>query len=377
MQKKVNFAKINVIIFIGFIAALVLAGILIPNREFSERENRVLAKSPKFSFSALFSGQFMTDYEKYVSDQFAMRDSWITLKAASEVSLGKTENNSVYFAKYGMLIERFKPSDTTIVDSNLRSLGKLSENMKELDIPVYFALIPGAVSVWSDLLPDNAPNDDQSRLITDADVIAGGYAQVIDVRSVLNEHKDEQIFYRTDHHWTGLGAYYGYAATVKAMGLTPAPKYEPVLISGSFYGTTYSTSGAGWVKPDEMFAYVPIFSVAALDYNTGKAVPSFLYNPEALSKKDKYAYFLGGNSPQRRIITGLENGGKLLILRDSYMDIELPYLLPHFEEIHLIDLRYFKKSIKEYAAENGIDSVLVSYSVKEFAEDKNLFLMEY
>ena len=93
-----------------------------------------------------------------------------------------------------------------------------------------------------------------------------------------------------------------------------------------------------------------------------------------LDEKDKYAFFMGGNQPLAVIKTGNESP-KLLLVRDSYADSEVPFLTPYFSEIHMADLRYYREGLVDYIAENGIDVAVISYSLRNFATDANLHFL--
>lgn len=368
-------AIIQTSIFLIFIFAFFILNLLLPDREFSERENRYLAQIPDFSLNELFFGKFTSNFESYTTDQFAFRDAWTTLKARSELTIGKKENNGVYLCDGDVLIERYESPDMEKMDTNIDAINKLVQNV---DIPVYFALIPGAADIWSHKLPNNAPNDSQKELV---DMV---YSQVsantVDVWSVLNEHRDEYIYYRTDHHWTSLGAYYGYTALMTAMGLdyNHLSSYSPRTVTESFYGTVYSTSGISWVKPDSIDIFVESYEdLEIINYPSGSPVDGTLYNESFLDKKDKYAMFLGGNTPLLQIDTGNDDAPSLLIVRDSYIDSQIPFILDSFSEIHIIDLRYYKPSLKNYIDENAIDNVLVCYSVNNFSTDSYIFQLGY
>ena len=100
-----------------------------------------------------------------------------------------------------------------------------------------------------------------------------------------------------------------------------------------------------------------------------------LYVEEKLAVKDKYSMFLGGNQPLCVIRNENADGGRLLVIRDSYSDSLAPFLALNYSEVHLFDLRYNRTPISAYAAENGIDEVLVLYSAANFTTDTNLPLM--
>ena len=372
---------VQVLLFLVFIGGFFLLNLILPSREFSPTENRQLQQAPKFTLDDLFSGEFTSKFEKYTTDQFAFRDTWIMLKAGSELALGKKENNKVYLCdrSYGnadtLLVERFDaPADSTI-QSNVNALNQLVE---KTGVPVYFALIPGAGEIWKDCLPANAPMDSQKEVIDKAYALSE--AVNVDMYGALNEHREEYIFYRTDHHWTTRGAYYGYTALADAMGF-PArdiSSYDVETVSTDFCGTIYSSSGFFWVEPDYIQRWVEQGeNVSITNYPEGKPVMGTLYDDSYLDKKDKYSSFMGGNTPLIQIDTGVEGKPKLLIVRDSYMDSEIPFLLEDFSEIHVLDLRYYKAGLSAYVQQYGIDEILVCYSVYNFSTDTNIFLLGY
>ena len=363
-------------LFCAFIGLFLVANAATPSREFSEMENRNLEQMPKLSVDSLLSGQFMKDFETYTTDQFVGRDGWIALKSTTERLLGKKENNNVYFCDQDTLITRFDQPDAAKVTENLNYVSTFAENA---GIPVTFSLIPTQACIWADRLPDGAPNASQTGLLDQAKAAVPG-ATWADLYSPLWEHKDESIFYRTDHHWTSLGAYYGYTGLADALGYTPVPldAYTETVRSTEFYGTVFSSSGVRWVSPDTISTYVPDTGITVTSYtydSTGNQVevPRSLYDTSFLSVKDKYSMFLGGNQSLGVVKTPNTDKPKLLIIRDSYADSLVPFLTPHFSEIHLIDLRYYKLSIADYIQQNGIDQALVLYSIPNFCTDTNLF----
>lgn len=369
MNKKALLAQ--TLTFLIFIGAFFVINLLTPDRGFSEQENRQLQTRPEFSVSSLLSGSYPAKFEDYITDQFPFRDGWITLKARTELASGKMSNNGVYICEGEKLIEGYTSPEREELDFSLDGVARLCENT---DAEVYFALIPSASEIYRDLLPEGAPNDSQ------ADVISYAYestpAKSIDIASALEQHSGEDIFYRTDHHWTTLGAYYGYRAIAEAMGMEPVPlgSYTPETVTDSFYGTVYSSSGFTWVAPDSITRYVTGEGITITNYPHGSAEKGVLYDESFLEKKDKYSYFYGGNTPLLEIETG-NDGPRLLILRDSYTDSMSPFLFEHFSEISILDLRYYKTSLKAYMDEMDFDKVLVCYSVPNFSTDLNIFLM--
>lgn len=373
-----------IVLFCLFLGGFGGALLLTPDQEFSELENRYLTQftpprlgklepGPNFGKGGnVLNGEFMQKFESYVTDQFPLRDAFVGLKASTERAIGKQENNGVFFGKEDTLLNRLETPDQELVDRNLTAVDDFSQHA---GVPVYFGLIPSSAAIWSDRLPANAPTADQKALI---EQLLGGTAAIpVDCWSPLWEHRGEDVYYRTDHHWTTLGAYYGYAALMETMGMEAVPleQYAPTVVSDQFYGTTFSTSGVRWVAPDVITAYVPEDGITVESNFNGTMEPGRLYAPEYLEKKDKYSYFLGGNQPLCILRTEHTDAPKVLIVRDSYTDSLAPFLTANFSEIHLVDLRYNKTSLRSYIQENDIDCAVVLYSLSNFVTDSNLFLL--
>lgn len=364
----------------GFGIALILS----PSRDFSDQENRFLAQFKAPTLDTLRSGKFMESFEDYVTDQFPLRDQWIQLKAYSERALGKQENNKVYFGTDGQtLFAQFQVPSEEELEQKAGYVNKLGAN---LDVPVYFSLVPDKSFVLADLLPANAPNVDDGSTIEQAMGLCGDGVTFVDLRTMLTEERN--AFYRTDHHWTTMGARLAFQRLMSGMDLARPIAAEDLnglsyqglsytQVSDSFYGTTYSSSGAAWVEPDSIYHVIPEGGtkgrVTVDRYPEGVAIPGGLYYPEKLEVKDKYAYFLGGNQPLCVIKNPDAENGRLLVIRDSYADCLAPFLSEAFQEVHLFDLRYNNTSLKKYVADNGIDQVLVLYSAANFSTDQNLF----
>ena len=369
-MKQHNFNLFLTVLFCLFIGGIFLGSMILPDKTFSPVENRNLAQAPNVSWENITSGKFMEDTEDYVNDQIIGRDFWVALKAWSERLSGKQENNGVYFAKEDTLISRVDTPEQELLDENIGYVNALVDNV---DVPVYFGIIPSAAEIWADRLPAGAPTADEQAIIDR--LYNAVQTHTVDLSSVLAAHHGEELYYRTDHHWTSLGAYYGYAALMDAMGLEAAPldESQKVTVSEDFYGTLYSSSGVRWLPPDHIDRYISDEGVTVTAYPDGTPQPGSLYVDSFLSEKDKYSSFLGGNKPLCVIETEHTGAPKVLVIRDSYADSLVPFLTAHYSEIHLIDPRYYHLSVKDYVEQNGIDQALVLYSVPNFVTDQNLF----
>lgn len=371
MTKK--FSVFLTALFCAFIAGVCVISLALPDRDFSPLENRNLQKPPKLSLETLSSGKFMEDAEKYVSDHIVGRDLWVAMKAWSERLSGKEENNGVYFGKQDTLIKRVDAPDPAELD---KKMGYVDELVGNVSVPVYFGLIPSAAEIWRGRLPAGAPTADEKAIIDRLYFSTG--ASTVDLYGALEARSAGDIYYRTDHHWTSLGAFYGANAIFEAMGLEPLDLsgYQKTTVTNQFYGTLFSSSGVRWLPPDRIDAYVPDEGIRVTTYFDGSPEEGSLYVDEQLEVKDKYAYFLGGNQPLCVIESEkAPDGPKVLIVRDSYSDSLAPFLTERFSEIHLFDLRYNLNSVSKYAEENHIDTVLVLYSFANFISDDRLALL--
>ncbi len=364
-------------LFCLFIFGFGAAHFILPDREFSEQENKNLTLFRAPTWETVRSGEFMEKFEKYYNDQFPLRDQWVQMKAYSERALGKQENNKVYFDRIEggqTLFAHFTKISDEDLATRVGFVNKLGEN---LDVPVYFSLVPDKSWAWADYLPDYAPNVDDGSTIEKAQELCRGNVKYIDLRGTLGGEGD--AFYRTDHHWTTMGAMRACFDLIRDIsgGNSGDWYHEPELRSDQFYGTTWSAAGAAWVRPDSIYTMIPEGGtrghITVDRYPEGEPIPGGLYYPEKLEVKDKYAYFLGGNQPLCVIKNPDAANGKLLVVRDSYSDCLAPFLAEEFREVHLYDLRYNNVSLKKYVAENGVDQVLVLYSANNFNTDKNLF----
>ena len=363
---KVLTKYLSIILFAVFLAAFLIAHLVLPDREFSSLENRNLAQMPTFTVAGLLDGSYTADLETYIADQFPLRDGFMSLKAACERLWGRQENNGVYLGD-DRLLEKVDEIDQTQLSANLAALNRLKT---AANVPIWLMPVPTAAWLHADELPAGAPTADQDALL--GQLRGGSLNGVIDLREVFAAHKDEGLYYRTDHHWTSRGAYYGAAAFLERLGREVPALDEASVLSDDFNGTLFSSSGYRHITPDTIESYVDGAGVTVETWRSGEAELIDLYDESYLAEKDKYSAFLGGNTPLSIVRTGVEDGGKLLIVRDSYADSFVPFLTESYSEIHLFDARYYKMPLSQYIAENAIDEVLVLYSLPDLCTDVNL-----
>ena len=373
---KINSRRAAALMFLVLLLGISGINLVIKDRSFSERENRVLEQRPDVTLAGIESGRFMNQYESYKADQFAGRDFWVSLKTDVEYLLGKRESNGIFKGRNKYLLEDIAISKDDELKRNLEAIRNFHEEYP--DIPTYMMLVPNAANILSDKLPLLAVTEDQNAQFADIRQRLGDSITWIDSEKVLKKHSDEKIYYHTDHHWTTLGAYYAYQnlADVMELDASQAPKWKPYAVTKEFNGTLSASSGyeAGYGEPIYIYSAKKIKDnpQVVVNYVDEQEKKATLYDSSKLEGKDKYALFLGGNTGIIDIRTDADTTDRLLLLKDSYANCLIPFLTAHYREIIVIDPRYYYGDIHEVVEENKITSILYLYNGNTFVEDNSI-----
>lgn len=365
--------KIFVSIFALFLAIISIGTLVAPKKDFSDNENRMLAAFPEVNGKAIVDGKFTAGISDYFTDHILFRDGWVTLKTIAEKLMGKHNSGSIFAAKNGMLIQEFSDKDLEKSIKVLESISLFDTMMKDkFNMHVKIIISPTATQIYKEELHKDCYTADSSEFFIKANEIDG----FIDLNAVLNAHKDENIFYRTDRHWSHLGAHYAYVEYCNNIGLTAnsLDEFKIECVAEEFFGTTYSRYGLFDGKnPDKL----ETVSYDLLKHTTatvkGETHTSIFY-PEKLQSKDKYLYFLGGNNGKTEVNTGLNTGRNLLLFKDSYANAVLPYLCFHFDNIIVIDMRYYPQSVFDLVEEYSITDTLLVYNINSLSESQAALL---
>ena len=372
-----NIITLFCILIFGF----TIATLVKPDEMYSESENRTLAQMPGISLETVLNGEFESDYETYLTDQFFARDGWIGMKTAVERAMQRSESKDIYFADDDYLIEKHTDSFTTnMAESNIQTLAKFIEQYREAfgEEHMSVMVVPNAVEVLADKLPAFAATYDEASYLNQ---IKAALPEGIwyDTQAVLEEHADEVIYYRTDHHWTTLAAFYVYQAWAEQQGFT-VPMQEDYTIETAtteFEGTIQSKLGIDTQK-DTIEIYHPVEDIFYEVWKNDAAEPEYsMYDYTALNTKSKYDIFFGGNYAKVKIKTRENNGRKILVVKDSYAHCFVPFLIGEYEEITMLDIRYYNQKISELIAQEGYTDLLFLYNVSGFAEDTAIARLVY
>ncbi|WP_347561510.1 DHHW family protein [Clostridium senegalense] len=381
LNKNNKLLKIIVaIMFIVFFTSIVALNIITPNKDFSELENRVLQKKPKFSIESLLEGKFTKKYEEYISDQFAFRDFWVELKSKCDKFIGKKESNDVYLGKDDYLLEKFKAPSQEEVDNRVNAINNFDNQSKELK--KYIVLAPTAVDILKDKLPHYVVEPSEKTYLDKFKDGLNEDINFVDVYEKLNSKKDEYIYYKTDHHWTTDGAFYAYEELAKSMNLSLADKdnFDKVEVNNEFLGSLYSKGNFRDVSSDSINLYKyknNIEEDIKIEYPLEEKESNSMYAMDNLKKKDKYTVFLDGNHPLVKISTKANSDRKLLIVKDSYANSFVPFLINDFSEIYMVDLRYYTEDLSKLIEKNEIDEMLMLYNANTFFQDTSIKTIKY
>ena len=392
------------VLFALFISVFFLVDVFNSDRAFSEFENTSLAQKPAFSWSSFVDGSFGSKYVKYINEQFLGRDNWISMKAVADMGLGRIESHGVTYGDDHYLMEKLEivedqnyPANagTNIVKQTAldRSNGMVSSFLQMYDQPITFSLVPNSYAILEDEVPTGFPGADQqayTQQIYQTLREVDDQLEIVDFSDALSQHKDEYIYYRTDHHWTTLGAYYAYVAYCEQKGLTPVSleELEENKVE-DFYGTFYSKAKRPsqpadtitWYDVDvDEFAFVANLQQDKQLAQLGEVVQEDglellrvdgMMDQRKFEVRDKYAAFMWGNSGYVKIKSSHNlnhqegKTSRLLLFKDSYANSMIPYLTYNYDEIIVVDLRYMAKSTKELMQEE-FDDIFVMYNFSTY-----------
>lgn len=267
-------------------------------------------------------------------------------------------------------------------DRYIASLSGFADRMAEKGVRVISAPAPTAVGVMieEEYLPMlNCASQKQMQ-----DYLHEGMSdnvRKVDVFSNMVQHNGEYLYFRTDHHWTALGAYYAYEALCNALELTPTPlenfeEWDQGAFAGSLYGRVRYPNA---LREDQLVAYVPPADITMTVYwknpNHGQQKP-VIGDYTKMSKGSRYSAFLSGES----ILTVLENndmadGPSCIVVKDSFGNCYVPYLTEHYKTIYAVDYRIYRAMTLEAMVDKyGIDDVIFApYMIATQATDGNDF----
>ncbi len=415
----INMSRLFIALWLA-VAVIALIPALRPS--YSEVEKRELKKFPEFSFKSLASGDYFDNISLWFSDTFPFRDRLVSLNtkvenafginkvqlrgnveqgdeipditqsssdtdtASSEVpaqsdSASKTEEPSKPQTPQGPYVEKL--GAMLIVDNaayeyynfnqatadNYSAIINRAAQILDGTSDVYDMVVPTSMAIT---LPESysgsTNSSDQKKAIEYMYSLMNSNVKKVDVYSTLLNHKNDYIYFRTDHHWTSLAAYYSYRELMGVKGATPAgltafKEYRFDGFLGSFYAESGQNASLG-NTPDYVLAYEPTQLQYIHTYTkTGETDYHIVSDGNKLSAANKYLSFVCGDHPYG-IMTNpdITDGSSCLVIKESFGNAMVAFLTQNYQNVYVVDYRYinqvFPSTIKQFVDERGIQDVI-------------------
>ena len=379
----------SIALVVSFVLLLNLTAIafwLVPDKTFSARENRALQTLPRFDTERLLSGDLSNAYNDYFADQIVARNLLLTLKGSLELLSGKGENNGILLGRDGQLAKRLfstaradrdAAEDSDVIDTEhlKQAAAGINRATENLDIPfaVFLTGRTADVAASAFLYPTNGSDKMLATLRENVNRDVS-YLDLVPTYRTRYE-SGEYVYYRTDHHWTTLGAYYAYCDILKAFGMEndiiPAENFAKETVSTNFWGTFAAKSGFHFVKPDSVELWLLGNEDDFLVTADGRTLDDGFYNRAHLSGNDKYSVFLDGTHD---VVTITKKDGQnrptLAIFKDSFANSVAPFLAQHFDLVlyNLSSPRTDYTDVTAYSRACQADFALVLYTLGNVIE---------
>jgi hypothetical protein len=396
------------LIYIALFCALLSAGgvlfFVFPKNEVSEVEKRALADKPEFSKAGFWSGDFMVDIDNYVGDHFPFREQLVDFSFKLKRARGiQNEKEAFYEAEQPVAQEEekkeleqlkkdtataLKPNEDFVEEKVEKNKGVLIYNGRALQIfggsegtakayaeaiNAYHKELEGIVNIWVTVVPsagefymprkyEHLKGKEKANIQIIYSHLAEG-VNAVDAYSVLADHQDEYLYFRTDHHWTGLAAYYAYSAWCKKARKKPVPlsdmehKEIPKFLGSLYHLTTDPRLAENadtvhyWKVPGEHS------TIKFIKTSQFKEVPASLW-AEMARGANSYSVFLGADWPLMVCKTPLNNGRRAIVIKNSYGNPYSTYFSAHFETLLILDYRYCERGITSLIKEYGITDLI-------------------
>lgn len=370
------------IVFVLFIFSMGIAFLFTPKKAYSTSEKRYLASFPKLTADTFLSGDFGTDFEKYLSDHMTGRNFFVGLNAYANLVQGLNGVSGKYLCSDGYIINQPLNASDNRLDENTEIIKNFAASV---DVPVTMTLVPSTGYIMSGKLPANhLPYKDDVYFSEIENYFKDSKVDFVNLLNPFEEYaaSGDELYYKTDHHWTSLGAYRAYNLICQSLGFEATPEEQfAVETYGDFYGTTYSGSAFWFTAPDDIELWVNPENTEeniTVEITEGQKTTQShsLFYKEHLSEDDKYPVYLDGNQPFVRITNTNAPEGKLIVVKDSFAHCLVPFLADNYSEIVMVDMRYYKGSISELIKTEEADRVLITYGIDNLATDTDLLWLK-
>lgn len=327
------------------------------DQDYSEIENRPLQTKPPFEMTSYLNGDYQNQVQQYINDQMLGKNQLVRDASQLENILLRGKKENVYISQKKRLLQEVEFPQYDHLDE-----------LNQIERPITLMIVPTPIAFYEEecFLPSSA--------ISQVDILNAYKDQLnsriryINMVDVLKPHKDEAIYFKTDHHWTSLGAKYGAEAFLNKT----FDAVETYLVRESFYGSL--ARQIGYTKTtDEMVISEPQHLTPYIVENVEtKKISTSIYDLSKIESADPYTIYFGGNYPCLKITTKKKNKKSLMVIKDSYANVLMPYLINEYEQIIMLDPRYSEYKISDFK----VDEILVCMNENLYFNQEKLFLFE-
>ena len=341
--------------------------------DFSLNENRELVSFPEFSVTALTDGTYGKQLNQYITDHFFGREKWVSVQADINSYMGEKIMNGVYMDSKGLLDAEV--SSRKISRKNIEAVNKFFGNYIGT---AYFTAVPTTSGIYGDRLPEYLmTNPEKNQIDFLYDNLTDGI-RTIDTYNILRMLNDNYICYRNDTRLTSYGAYYVYKTVIQKLGFRPSSydKYTIKHITSDFRGNLYNRCLYNGTEPDilDIYTYSGGAEVTSCTAycNNGMTYRKTLNDEKFLESGDMYRMYLGNEEPFIRIKTSVNNEKKLLLIKDSYADCFIQFLIQHYSEIAVVSPEHMEKPLSSFINPDNYEQTLFLFGIDSMGNE-NLF----
>ncbi|SHM32266.1 DHHW family protein [Ruminococcus flavefaciens] len=362
---------VTAVLSLSVISVLGLMSFLGEKKFWSSDENRQLTAFPEPSFNDMYNGSWAKQLDSYATDHFTDRSKWVYAKNRMQVELSESIVNGVYVGSERLLDTEVSGQDKKVFSDNISIINAFEKNY---DGTTYFVAVPSSTGVYGDILPSNFISRSDSQRINELYEMLSNNIRRIDAYNILKMMKDNYIFYRNDTKWTSYGAYCVYKTVIQKLGFLPTSydKYSIEHVSDSFRGDLYNRTLYDEVKADilDIYNYPEGADVVSCEriLNDGSFSEGEIYDRSRLASSDMYSMYLGENVPLLRIKTSVQNDKRLLVIKDSYADCFIPFLIQHYSEITAVSPDQLDRPLGDIININDYSQTLFLFGINNMDE---------
>ncbi len=373
MENKINRITAAVL-SAAVIAALVLTAVRAAGGKAADEPDAV--SFPRPSLSSVVNGEFGRDLGEYFAEHFAGRDMWLGMKAHLEAGVGESIVNGIYISD-----QRLVDTHTSLRRVELTNADPVNSFASEYDGAVYFVAVPTSAGVYGSTLPEHLANNHEKQQIDRFYEELGSRVRKIDAYNILKPISDNYIYCRSDSKWTSYGAYCVYKTVIQKLVFQPIAydKYSIRHVFSDYRGDLYDRTRYMKCPGDVLDIYdyssgAEVLSCLKYD-NDGSYHAASVYDLEAAGNGDKYDLYLGKDAPLMKIRTSVSNSRKLLVIKDSFADCFIPFLLQHYSEIAIVSPEYMEGRLKDHIDPDKYEQTLFLFGIDSLSQKGILDLL--